>query len=58
MKDLDRKRAKSLWGILATACGAASMLTATLGIPASALAATPVFYCSAEGLIVEVFRLN
>ncbi|MCC5627296.1 hypothetical protein LC613_03590 [Nostoc sphaeroides CHAB 2801] len=58
MKDLDRKRAKSLWGILATACGAASMFTATLGIPASALAATPVFYCSAEGLIVEVFRLN
>jgi hypothetical protein len=38
MKDLDRKKAKSLWGILATACGAVSILTTTLGIPASALA--------------------
>ncbi|MDZ8258734.1 M64 family metallopeptidase [Nostoc sp. ChiQUE01b] len=40
MKGLDRKSPKSVWGVLATACGAVSMLTATLGIPASALAAT------------------
>ncbi|MDZ7950410.1 hypothetical protein [Nostoc sp. DedQUE09] len=58
MKNLDRKSAKSVWGVLATACGAISMLTATLGIPTAALAATPVFNCSAEGVIVEVSRLN
>ncbi|MBR8835258.1 MAG: hypothetical protein DSM106950_14830 [Stigonema ocellatum SAG 48.90 = DSM 106950] len=58
MKNLDCKGAKSLWGILATACGATSILTATLGIPTSALAATQVFNCSAKGVAVEVSRLN
>ncbi|WP_066380593.1 MULTISPECIES: hypothetical protein [unclassified Anabaena] len=49
---------KSLWKILATFTGAASVLTATLAIPTSALASTTEFSCSAEGVYVEVSRLS
>ncbi|QLE54160.1 hypothetical protein [Nostoc sp. TCL26-01] len=58
MKNLTTKVTKSLWGILATATGTASILTATLGNPASALATTPIFSCSAEGVYIEVSQLN
>ena len=54
MKSLNQKQMKSLWAILATATGTASVLAATLGIPSSAFASQSVFNCSAEGLIVEV----
>ncbi|MDR9893686.1 hypothetical protein G7B40_003710 [Aetokthonos hydrillicola Thurmond2011] len=47
---------KSFWTILATAT--ASLLTATFGVPSSALASRAVFNCSAEGVIVEVSRLS
>jgi hypothetical protein len=47
---------KSFCAILTTAT--VSLLTTTLGIPSSALAARAVFNCSAEGVIIEVSRLN
>jgi hypothetical protein len=58
MKTCNQQLKKSFCAILATATGTASVLTATLGIPTSALAAENLFSCSAEGVIVEVSRLN
>ncbi|KAF3889887.1 MULTISPECIES: hypothetical protein [Nostocales] len=58
MKNVDCKGTKSLLGILAIASGTASILTATLGIAKPALAARGIFSCSAEGVVVEVSRLN
>ncbi|MBW4612407.1 MAG: hypothetical protein KME21_03855 [Desmonostoc vinosum HA7617-LM4] len=58
MKIFYSKSTKSISGIFATVCGAASIFTATLGIPASALATTSVFSCSAEDVYIEVSRLN
>ncbi|AFY48021.1 hypothetical protein Nos7524_2173 [Nostoc sp. PCC 7524] len=49
---------KSFSKILAIVTGAASILTATLGIPSSALAATTEFSCSAKDVYVEVSRLR
>lgn len=49
---------KSPWVILATTIGTASVLATTLGIPTSALAAGAIFSCSAEGVFIEVSRLN
>ncbi len=58
MKALNSKSAKSLWGILATLTGAASMLAATVGAPATAAVTERVFACSAPDVYVEVSRLN
>jgi hypothetical protein len=49
---------KAISTLLATATGAASILTATLGFSTSALANTTVFSCSAKNVYVEVSRLN
>lgn len=49
---------KAISAILATATGAASILTATLGISNSALAANALFSCSAKDVYVEVSSLN
>jgi hypothetical protein len=49
---------KSPWAILATTIGTTSVLATTLGIPTSALAAGTIFSCSAEGVLIEVSRLN
>ncbi|MBH8565446.1 hypothetical protein I8748_25275 [Nostoc sp. CENA67] len=56
MKSLNQRQMKSCWAILATAT--ASILTATVGIPSSALASGLVFACSAKDVIVEVSRLD
>ncbi|BAT53067.1 unknown protein [Nostoc sp. NIES-3756] len=57
MKALNNKSTKSLLGILATLTGAASILTATLGAPATAASSEPVFSCSAPDVYVQVSRL-
>ncbi|HLP92118.1 MAG TPA: hypothetical protein VK184_26445 [Nostocaceae cyanobacterium] len=49
---------KSFCTILATATGALSVLGLTAGMSTPALAKTSLFNCSAEGVIVEVSRLN
>ncbi|MBD2502106.1 hypothetical protein [Anabaena azotica] len=58
MKALNNKSTKSLWGILATVTGTASLLTATVGAPATAATTERVFACSAPDVYVEVSRLN
>jgi hypothetical protein len=59
MNSLNQKQIKSLlWAILAAATGTAATMAATLGISSFALASELVFACSAEGVLVEVSRLN
>lgn len=58
MKSLTQKLQKSFAAMLATACGAGSFILLA-GLPSPAAAAqNTVFSCSAEGVIVEVKRLN
>lgn len=49
---------KSFCTILATATGALSVLGLTAGMSTPALAKTSLFNCSAEGVFIEVSRLN
>lgn len=58
MKSLTTKVTKSLWGIFTAVTGTTSILAATLGNPSAALATTPIFSCSAEGVYVEVSQLR
>ncbi|MBW4510598.1 MAG: hypothetical protein KME64_29390 [Scytonematopsis contorta HA4267-MV1] len=58
MNSLNKKAQKSISAILATVCGAASIVTVASVAPSPALASRNLFSCSAEGLIVQVRRLR
>ncbi|MBF1987911.1 hypothetical protein [Fischerella thermalis] len=59
MNSITQKQRKPFSLLLASACGAASLLSGILGISSSATASQPtLFSCSAKNVIVEVKRLN